>query len=61
MKKTYQFDLQNLRQKTQSQETEINILQTELVRARARNLELESKLSSQQKIKSATGRTDAKL
>ena len=48
MKKTYQFDVRNLCQKTQYQETMINTLQAELVRVRARNLKLESELSSQQ-------------
>ena len=46
MKKTYHFDLQNLRQKNQTQEAEINYLQAEVKGLRARNLALESDSSS---------------
>ena len=48
VKKTYDFDLLNLRQKPQSQEVENNTLQAELERIKARSQELESELSSQQ-------------
>lgn len=46
VKRTYHFDLQNLRQKTQTQEPEINTLQAEVEGLRARNLALESDASS---------------
>ena len=42
MKKTYHFDLQNLCQKNQTKEAEINTLLTEAESLRARNLVLES-------------------
>ena len=46
MKKTYHFDLQSLRQKNQTQESEINSLQAGVESLRAKNLALESKSSS---------------
>ena len=46
MKKTYHFNLQSLRQKNQTQEFEVNSLQTEVESLRAKNLALESKSSS---------------
>lgn len=48
VKNTYDFDLQNLCQRTQTQEAEVNSLQAELERIRARNQEVDSALSCQQ-------------
>ena len=46
VKRTYHFDLQNLRQKTQTQETEISTLQAKVEGLKAKNLALESDSSS---------------
>ena len=46
VKRTYHFDLQNLRQKTQTQETDISTLQAKVEGLKAKNLALESDSSS---------------
>ena len=46
VKKTYHFDLQNLCQKNQTQEAEINTLQAEVEGLKARKLALKSDYSS---------------